>query len=236
MEHLSTIKQELSFDQKQAQATLFKSVYVWMTMALALTGLTSYFVLNSPSLLQTIAGNPILFYGMLIAEIALVFFLSARIQHLSFSTATLVFIVYSVLNGATLALLLLLYTGESIVSTFFITAGTFAVMAFIGTTTKTDLSSMGKILLMALIGIIIATVVNIFLKNSMLHMVISYVGVLIFVGLTAYDSQQIKRMIQEYGHEVNESTQKIALMGALKLYLDFINLFIFLLRILGSRR
>lgn len=148
--------------------------------------------------------------------------------------ATLMFVLYSVINGVTLSSIFLIYTAESITQVFLITAGTFGAMAFIGYTTKKDLSSMGKYLLMALIGLIIATLVNIFFKSSGMSMIISYVGVLIFVGLTAYDSQKIKEMCNSIEY-VDESAQKLALLGALTLYLDFINLFIYLLRIFGKR-
>lgn len=225
-----------STEQRTAQATLFKNVYSWMAMALVVTGLTAFFVANSETLLQAIYGNRILFYIILFAPLGLVWYLSARINTLSLSKATIMFIIYSVLNGLTFSFIFIVYTSSSIASTFFVTAGTFAAMALIGTFTKRDLSSWGNIFLMALIGIIIASVVNFFLKSEMLYWIVTYAGVLIFVGLTAYDAQKIKRMINEYGNEVNESTQKMALLGALSLYLDFINLFLFLLRILGSRK
>lgn len=225
-----------SAEQKTAQVTLFKNVYSWMAMALVVTGLTAFFVANSETLIQAIYGNKILFYVILFSPLALVWYLSARINTLTLSTATILFIVYSVLNGLTFSFIFMVYTASSIASTFFITAGTFAAMALIGTFTKRDLSSLGSILFMALIGLIIASVVNIFWNNDILYWVVSYAGVLIFVGLTAYDAQKIKRMINEHGKEVNESTQKIALLGALSLYLDFINLFLFLLRILGGRK
>ena len=159
----------------------------------------------------------------------------ARINRLSLTTATLLFILYSALNGATLSLILLVYTMQSIASVFFITAGTFAVMAAIGYFTKADLSSLGKILMMALIGLIIATVNAFLLKSGGFSLILSYVGVLIFVGLTAYDTQKIKQMLI-MADDVNEETQKIALLGSLSLYLDFINLFLYLLRIFGNSR
>lgn len=221
---------------KTAQATLFRNVYIWMTLALVITAITSIAVANSPNILQLIYSNNYVFYGLLLGELALVWYLSARIQKLSFSTATTFFIIYSVLNGVTLSFIFLIYTSASIASTFFVTAGTFGAMALFGTFTKKDLSSWGNILLMALVGLIIATIVNFFLKSEMLYWIVTYAGVLVFVGLTAYDAQKIKRNIQLYGNEVNETTQKIALMGALSLYLDFINLFLYLLRILGSRK
>ena len=183
---------------------------------------------------MTIATNRLLFWGLIIAEFGLVVAISAAINKLSLTTATLLFILYSVINGATLSFIFAIYTMSSIASVFFITAGTFAVMAVIGYTTKKDLTSMGKILFMALIGIIIATVVNIFLKSTGLEMIVSYLGVLIFVGLTAYDSQKIKQMLLT-APDAGEGAQKLALLGALSLYLDFVNLFIYLLRIFGRR-
>jgi hypothetical protein len=171
----------------------------------------------------------------MIAEVGVVIWLSARLHKLSFASAAGLFTVYSVLNGVTMAAIFAAYTMTSIATTFFVTAGTFGVMAFFGTVTKTDLSKMGKILMMGLIGVIIAAVVNIFLGNSMLELIISVVGVVIFTGLTAWDAKKIKSMMMEYGTEVNEMTQKLAVIGALSLYLDFINLFLYLLRFLGSR-
>ena len=205
-----------------------------MTLALAITGFTAYGVATSPGILQAIYTNQILFWGLVIAEFALVFGVSAAINRLSLTTATLMFILYSVINGALLSYIFLRYTASSVAAVFFITAGTFGVMALIGYTTKTDLSSMGKILFMALIGLIIATIVNVFVKSDGLTMILSYVGVLIFVGLTAYDTQKIKQMLMQ-APDASESAQKMALLGALTLYLDFINLFIYLLRIFGKR-
>lgn len=214
---------------------LMRKVYVWMALALVITGFTAYGVATSPGLLMALATNRILFFGLIIAEFALVIGISGAINRLSLATATLMFVLYSVINGATLSLIFVIYTMSSISSVFFITAGTFAVMALIGYTTKTDLSSMGKLLFMALIGIIIASVVNIFLKSTGLELIVSYVGVLVFVGLTAYDTQKIKRMLLEVG-DTGETAQKIALLGALSLYLDFVNLFLYLLRIFGDRK
>lgn len=174
-------------------------------------------------------------WGLVIAEFALVIGISAAINRLSLATATLMFVAYSVINGAMLSSIFMIYTAASIASVFFITAATFAVMALIGYTTKTDLTSVGKLLFMALIGLVIATIVNMFIGSSTLTMICSYVGVLIFVGLTAYDSQKIKNMLMQ-APDAGESSQKLALLGALTLYLDFINLFIYLLRIFGDRR
>lgn len=215
---------------------LMRKVYVWMTLALVITGFTAYGVASSPGIITAIVSSKALMWGLIIAEIALVWYVSARIDRLSLTTATLLFILYSVLNGATLSIIFLAFTMQSIASVFFITAGTFAAMSLIGYFTKTDLSSFGKILFMALIGLIIATVVNAFLiKSGGFSLIISYVGVLIFVGLTAYDTQKIKMMLVQ-ANDVNEDAQKIALMGSLSLYLDFINLFLYLLRIFGGNR
>lgn len=219
-----------------AYRTLFRNVYVWMTLAMLITAATAYTVAVTPAIAQIVLGHQILRWVFLIAPFALVIYLSARINKISFSTATILFIVYSVLIGAVLSVIFLAYTGASIAMVFGITAGTFGTMALIGTFTKMDLSKMGSILFMALIGLIIASVVNIFWTNDTLYWIISYAGVLIFVGLTAWDAQKIKRALQEHGHEINDTTQKIALMGALSLYLDFLNMFLFLLRIFGDRR
>ena len=226
---------ERLWEASQAFPVLMRKVYVWMTLALAITGFTAYGVATSPGLMQAIYTNSVLFWGLIIAEFALVIGVSAAINKLSLATATLMFILYSVINGALLSYIFILYTASSISTVFFITAGTFAVMALFGYTTKTDLSSMGKILLMALIGLIIATVVNVFIKSTMFDLIVSYVGVLIFVGLTAYDSQKIKQMLLQ-APDAGEGAQKVALLGALSLYLDFINLFLYLLRIFGNRK
>lgn len=231
---LQGIQIERKWDVSEAFPVLMRKVYVWMTLALVITGFTAYGVATSPGILQAIYTNQILFWGLIIAEFALVFGVSAAINRLSLTTATLMFILYSVINGALLSYIFLAYTASSLATVFFITAGTFAAMAVIGYTTKTDLSSMGKILFMALIGLIIATLVNIFVKSSGLTLILSYVGVLIFVGLTAWDSQKIKQMLLQ-APDAGEGAQKLALLGALTLYLDFINLFIYLLRIFGKR-
>ena len=214
---------------------LMRKVFVWMTLALAITGLTAFGVATSPSLVSMIFGSKVMFWGLIIAEFALVFAISGAIHKLSLSTATLLFILYSVVNGATLSVIFFAFSTAVIAKTFFITAGTFGAMALVGYTTKTDLTSMGKILIMALIGIIIASVVNMFVGSSGFDLIISYVGVLIFVGLTAYDTQKIKEMCQ-MAPDAGESAQKLALLGALTLYLDFINLFLYLLRIFGNNK
>lgn len=225
-----------NYASKAAQSTLLRSVYVWMTLALVITGFVSMYVAQSYQLVSFIFGNRLALWGMLIAELAVVFYLSARINSISFTKATVMFIIYSILNGATLASIFLVYTMSSIASTFFVAAGTFGVMALYGYITKSDLTRIGNICLMALIGLIIATLVSMFWQNSMLQMIITYAGVILFVGLTAYDSQKIKRLLTADGIEVTEETQKIALLGALTLYLDFINLFLYLLRLFGDRK
>lgn len=227
-------EQELT--RVSAYSKLMRSVYLWMTFALIITGLTAATVAFSPAMLSMLFSSKITFYGLIIAELAVVIILSAKIQKLSFTTATLMFILYSILTGATLSVIFLAYQLDSIVTTFFVTAGTFGSMTLIGYTTKKDLSKMGTYLLMTLIGLVIATLVNMFLANSTLDWIITYVGVLLFIGLTAYDTQKIKQMLREYGTEINENSQKMALMGSLTLYLDFINLFLYLLKILGNRK
>lgn len=214
---------------------LMRKVYVWMSLALIITGITAYGVASSPGLITAFYTNQMLMWGVIIAEFALVFALSAALNRLSLSVATLLFVVYSVLNGVMFSSIFLVYTMSSVANVFFITAGTFAAMAAYGYFTKSDLTTLGKYLLMALIGLVIATVVNIFVGSSMLSLVISYAGVLIFVGLTAYDSQKIKQMLAQQV-DADETAQKVALLGALTLYLDFINLFLYLLRLLGNRR
>ena len=177
------------------------------------------------------------FWALLIAEIALVFILSARISKMSFLTAGLMFAAYAILNGVTMSVIFVAYTAESIAQTFFITAGTFGGMSLLGYVIKKDLSTLGRILYMALIGLIIATVVNLFMHSSGMTMIINYAGVLIFVGLTAYDTQKIKQMLLACHEDgVTDKTNKLALLGSLILYLDFINLFLYLLRFLGKSR
>lgn len=216
-------------------SALMRKVYTWMTLALVITGVTAYGVASSPTLLMSIYSNSAVMWGLIIAEFVIVFAISGAINRLSLSTATLLFIIYSVLNGAMLSSVFVIFTETSIAKVFFITAGTFGAMAFYGYTTKKDLTSIGKILFMALIGLIIATVVNMFLKSSGFDYILSYIGVAIFVGLTAWDSQKIKQMLQTQ-YDMSEGAQKLALLGALTLYLDFINLFLYLLRIFGNNR
>ena len=219
-------------EENSAFSKLFRNVYIWMTLALTVTGITAFYAANyftlHPMLLTT---GLILTLG--IVELAIVVILSAYIEKLSFPVAGIMFMIYSVINGVTLSVILLAYTLSSIASAFFVTAGTFAAMALIGTFTKMDLSKYGSLLFMALIGLIIASVVNIFWANSTLYWIVTYVGVLVFVGLTAYDAQKIKNMLKYQNDD--EHGMKISLLGSLSLYLDFINLFIYILRIVGNR-
>jgi len=229
-----------SFGQKHLDITHNISVYLtkvynWMAIALLITGLVAYFTAGSEQLLQLIFGNKLLFFGLIIAEIGLVGYIAARIQKLTSSTAISLFILYSALNGLTLAFVFMIYTSASITSTFFITGGTFGAMSLYGYITKRDLTKIGNIAFMALIGIIIASVVNIFLQSPMMYWIITYLGVAIFVGLVAYDTQKLKRIAMN-GFDNEESMEKSAILGALTLYLDFINLFLFLLRIFGDRK
>lgn len=222
---------------EQAFASLFTKVYTWMALALVITGLTAFYVAGSYAIMEALYTNKFLFWGIVAVQFGMVWGLSGAIHRISFPIAGLLFIIYSILNGVTLSFIFLAYTMESITSVFFITAGSFAGLSLVGYFTKRDLSAIGKFLIMALIGLIIASVVNIFLKSEMLHWIASYAGVLIFAGLTAYDTQKIKRMLtdaSQYG--VTPDTQKIALLGSLTLYLDFVNLFLYLLRIFGDRR
>lgn len=230
-----SLSAERDLNVSQTFPALMRKVYVWMSLALVITGFAAYYVATSPAILSLIFGNKVVFFGLIIAELALVFGISGAINKLSLTTATLLFVLYSIVNGVTLSSIFLVYSMESIASVFFITAITFAVMALYGYFTKKDLTSWGRLLFMALIGIIIASIVNIFVASTGFNLIISYVGVLIFVGLTAYDSQKIKEMLL-MAPDAGETMQKIALLGALSLYLDFINLFLNLLRIIGSSR
>ncbi|MDR9418166.1 Bax inhibitor-1/YccA family protein [Gracilimonas sp.] len=219
---------------KSIQVSFINKVYGWMALALAITGFVALRTANT-GLIDIIAGNQILFFGIIIAELGLVVWLSGRIDSMNATKAISLFLLYSALNGLTFSILFLVYTAGSIASTFFITAGNFGVMSAYGYFTKTDLTSIGNIAFMGLIGIIIASVVNIFWHNETLYWAITYIGVLVFVGLTAYDTQKIKKMSLEL--DINsEEGSKGAIMGALALYLDFINLFIMLLRIFGDRK
>lgn len=226
---------ERELESSTAFPVLMQKTYLWMTMALAITGLTAYIVAGNEMVLNILFNFRAAIWILFIAEIGLVVSLSAAIERLSLTTATLMFIVYALLNGVTFSTLFLAYSLPSLATTFFVTAGTFGAMSAVGFFIKKDLSAIGRILIMALIGIIIATVVNIFLASSGLDIIITYLGVLIFVGLTAYDTQKIKQMFQ-MAPDAGAHTQKYAVLAALTLYLDFINLFLYLLRFFGNRK
>lgn len=221
---------------QQAASTVFLAkVFNLMALGLGITGVVAFLTANT-GLAATIIGSP-LFIILIFAELGLVFYLSARVDKIQAATASGLFIGYSVLNGLTLSVIFLAYTSTSIAGTFFIAAGMFGAMAIYGLVTKRDLSGLGSFLFMGLVGIIIASIVNIFLNSSSVHWAISFLGVLIFTGLTAYDVQKIKKIGEEgilaQGDEV---VRKGTVMGALTLYLDFINLFLMLLRFFGGSR
>jgi len=232
-----TQRQGLDAQAQVLVNSFIRSVYNWMAIGLALTGFVAFYVAQSQTMVRLIYGNPMSIIILLIAELGLVFYLSARIGRLEASTATGLFVVYAALNGVTLSFIFLAYSGSSIASTFFICASTFVACSIFGMVTKRDLTSVGSFMMMGLIGIIIASVVNMFIRSSAMTMIISYIGVFIFVGLTAYDTQKLKHMAltQPAGIEAGV-IRKGAILGALSLYLDFINLFLMLLRIFGQSR
>jgi hypothetical protein len=210
-----------------------RKVYGWMCVGLGITATVALGVASSPALVQAIFGNKILFFGLFIAELGLVFYLSARVNMMAASTAAGLFLLYSALNGATLAFIFLAYTGTSIASTFLVTAGMFGALALYGTATKRSLAGVGQFAFMGLIGVVLASLVGMFWKSEGLQFVISIVGVIVFTGLTAWDAQRLKTMAVT----VPESSYgSYSVVGALALYLDFINLFLFMLRFLGGRR
>ncbi len=213
-----------------------RSVYNWMAIGLGLTGFVAFYISNSEAMIRLIFGNKLVFFGLIIGELALVFSISARVNKMRASTATGLFMLYAALNGATLSAIFLIYTRSSITSTFFICAATFVACSIYGMTTKRDLTSLGGFMAMGLIGIIIASLVNMFVRSSGMSMIISYIGVFVFVGLTAYDTQKLKAMALSQPAGLGQGVvRKGAILGALSLYLDFINMFLMLLRILGNR-
>lgn len=230
------VKTATTIDAAEAETQRFMTkVYGWMCFALFITGFVAMFTASSPQLMNMIFSSSFSIIGLIIVQFVLVAALSGWVNKMSASTATMIFILYSVLTGLTFSVIFLVYTAGSIASTFLITAGTFGVMSFYGYTTKSDLTKWRSLLFMGVIGLVIASVVNIFMKSTMLYWITTYAGVLIFVGLTAYDTQKIKNM-NIIGNEGTDEDKKEAIMGALRLYLDFINLFLFLLRIFGRRK
>ena len=211
---------------------IMKRVYLKMFLAMIVTAVTSFVCMNVPAVFVTLMSNSGLYFGLLIAEVVLVFVLAGALNKLSSPVASLIFYVYSILNGVVLSAILAAYTASSVFSTFVITAAVFGTMTVYGYVTKSDLSRVGTFLFMALIGLLICTIVNIFMKSSTMEWIISFAGVVIFIGLTAWDTQKIKQMAA-----MTDGSQagKLATIGALSLYLDFVNLFLYLLRFFGNR-
>jgi FtsH-binding integral membrane protein len=211
-------------------------VYGWMTCGLLLTAFVSWYAAQTPAILNFIFSSQINLFGLIIAQLALVFMISGMVNRLSAALATSLFMLYSVLTGLTLSSIFIAYIYSSIASTFIVTAGMFGVISLYGYTTKRDLSGFGSMLFMALIGIVLASLVNTWLKSSALMWVITYIVVAVFVCLTAYDTQKLKAMGEQLNTDDHDSLRKCAIVGALTLYIDFINLFLMLLRIFGNRR
>ncbi len=218
-----------------SERSFLTQVYFWMAMGLALTGFVAAWVAQTPSVMAALMQNTFSMLVLVFIQIGIVMWLSSRIAQLSVMAATVGFSIYATLNGVMFSTIFLVYTGASIALTFMVTAGTFALVSVYGFVTKRNLTSAGSFCAMALIGIILASLVNLFFKSSVLYWILTYAGVAIFIGLTAYDTQQLKQ-IHRQGFGSQEMTQKIALLGALKLYLDFINLFLLLMRVMGRRK
>lgn len=236
MNNESIVPRHITEEQAvELQQSFMVKVYGWMFAGLMLTAIVSLVVLETPALLEMIFSSKTVFYGLFILQLGLVVWLSARIQHMSASTATLIFLGYAGLTGLTLSVVFLAYTASSLASTFFVTGGMFGATCAYGYFTKRDLTGFGSFLFMGLIGMVLASVVNIFLNNSTIYWITTYIGIFIFVGLTAYDTQKIKAMsLASLGG--SDTEQRAAIMGALALYLDFINLFLLLLRVMGRRK
>ncbi len=218
-----------------SEASFISRVYLWMALGLTVSATTSFALMAQPALLQAIFTKPVLLIGIVVAEFALVIWLSAAAMRMGASLASLLFLAYSALNGVTLTAIFLAYTGVSVLTTFAVTAGTFLFFSVYGATTKKDLTSVGSLAMMGLIGMIIASVVNIFLKSPVVYWISTFIGIAVFLGLIAYDTQKLKN-IRAMGFQDAEMEKKSAILGALMLYLDFINLFILLLRVFGKRR
>ena len=218
-----------------SESSFISRVYLWMSGGLAVSALAAFWLLTQPVLLKAIFTNNLILIGLIVAEFALVIWLSAAAMKMSSTAASLIFLAYSFLNGITLTSVLLVYTGVSVLSTFAITAGTFFFFSVYGMTTKKDLTSLGSLAIMGLFGVIIASVINLFLKSTGLYWVTTFIGIAVFLGLIAWDTQKLKNL-HAMGFENVEMEKKVSILGALTVYLDFINLFILLLRIFGRRR
>jgi len=231
-----SIKVKITEEAMQAETQrFFVKVYGWMSLALIVTGLVAFWTASNSYAVSIVLENKFVFYALLLSEIILVAFLVGWIMKMSSQTAAVIFILYSILNGLTLSIVFLVFTTDSIASTFFITAGTFAIMSLYGYFTKSDLTKFGNLLLMGLVGLVIASLINLFYQNATLYWATTFVGILIFVGLIAYDTQKIKNL-NLIGNEGTDEDKKEAIVGALTLYLDFINLFLKLLRLFGKRK
>ncbi|MFP4012196.1 MAG: Bax inhibitor-1/YccA family protein [Spirochaetaceae bacterium] len=218
------------------QRTVLKNVYLWMTAGLGITGVAAVFVASNEALVGAVVGNPLLFFALIAAELGLVFYLSSRIHTMSPAAISTSFTVYSLLNGITLSVVVAGYSGASVARAFFLAGGMFAAMSLYAMTTRRNLASWGSYLFMGLIGLILAMVVNVFLASAALDWLISLAGVAIFLGLTAYDTQRILALTEEHSKGMSETRyMQLSALGALRLYLDFVNLFLFLLRLFGSR-
>lgn len=223
-----------AIDRKSALSAQMARVFGWMFIGLIITGITAMYTVSSETMLSFLYSSRFTLFGLMIVEFIFVWVISSRAMHMEYGMAAAMFILYSILNGLTLSFIFLVYTSSSIYLTFFMAAGFFGFMCVYGLVTKTDLTSLGSLFLMGLMGLIIVSIVNIFLKSPTLYWIISFVGVAIFLGLTAYDSQKIKALSMQYTG--TEKEKNVAVVGALILYLDFINLFLYILRILGKRR
>ncbi|WP_058913881.1 Bax inhibitor-1 family protein [Entomohabitans teleogrylli] len=222
--------------QASGLQTYMAQVYGWMTCGLLLTAFIAWFAANTPAVMMFVFSSKITFFGLIIAQLALVFVISGMVHKLSAGVATSLFMLYSALTGLTFASIFVVYTYSSIASTFVVTGGMFGAMSLYGYTTKRDLSGLGSMLFMALIGLILASLVNLWLKSTALMWAVTYIGVLVFVGLTAYDTQKLKNIGEQIDVNDRDNLRKYSILGALTLYLDFINLFLMLLRIFGNRR
>lgn len=228
-------ERSVPYSSIEVQSRFLNRVYAYMAGGLALTAFVAFFTASSPAMLQVILGNKLVFYGLMLGQLGLVAWMSGLVGNMSAATASTVFLIYSALNGLTLSVIFLVYTGTSIASVFVISAGMFGAMSLWGFATKRDLTGLGSFAFMGLIGIVLASLVNIFLKSDAVSFVISIIGVIVFVGLTAYDTQKLKQMAATVDAD-SEAGRRGAISGALALYLDFINLFLMLLRLFGGRR